>query len=111
MGFLIRVLVNTAAIILTAWLVPGIVVRSFAAALVAGLALGVINAIVRPVLVVLTFPLTLVTLGLFLLVLNALCFWLASQVVPGFAVGGFVPAFLGALIVSAVSWILTRLVR
>jgi putative membrane protein len=110
MGLLIRILVNTLAIALTAYLVPGIAVRSAAAALIAGLVLGVINAVVRPVLVVLTFPLTVLTLGLFLLVLNALCFWLASRLVPGFEVQTFWAAFVGALVVSAVSWILTRLV-
>jgi len=66
--------------------------------------LGLVNAIVRPVLLVLTLPLTLVTLGLFLFVLNALCLWLTSVVVPGFAVRGFWSAFGGALVVSALSW-------
>ena len=70
----------------------------------AALVLGLINAIVRPVLLVLTLPLTLVTLGLFLFVLNALCLWLTSAIVPGFEVRGFWPAFWGALIVSALSW-------
>jgi len=110
MGFVIRVLVNAAAILLAAHLVPGLHVRSLATALVAGLVLGLINAVVRPVLVFLTLPLTLVTLGLFLLVLNAFCLWLTSVVVPGFAVGGFWAAFLGALIVSLVSWVLTAFV-
>jgi putative membrane protein len=72
----------------------------------AGLVLGLINAVVRPVLLVLTLPLTLVTLGLFLLVLNALCLWLTSALVKGFTVHGFWAAFFGALIVSVVSWLL-----
>ena len=72
--------------------------------LVAALVLGLVNAIVRPILLVLTLPLTLVTLGLFLFVLNALCLWLTSAVVPGFDVRGFWPAFWGALLVSALSW-------
>jgi putative membrane protein len=109
-GLVIRVLVNTAAIMLAAHLVPGLHVASLTTALIAGLVLGVINAIVRPILVLLTLPLTLLTLGFFLLVLNAFCLWLTSVFVPGFSVVGFWPAFLGALIVSVVSWILTAFV-
>ena len=104
MGFLIRVLVNAMAIWLATEIVPGIVARSATTVVVAALVLGLVNAVVRPVLLVLTLPLTLVTLGLFLFVLNAICLWLTSAVVPGFAVHGFWPAFWGALIVSALSW-------
>ena len=107
MGFLIRVLVNGAAILLAASIVPGVAVRSVTSALIAGFVLALINAIVRPILVFLTLPITLVTLGLFIFVLNAFCFWLASVFVPGLSVHGFLAAFLGALIVSVVSWILT----
>ena len=104
MGFLIRVLVNALAIWLATVIVPGIEARGATRVVVAALVLGVINAIVRPVLLVLTLPLTLVTLGLFLFVLNALCLWLTSAIVPGFDVRGFWPAFLAALLVSALSW-------
>jgi putative membrane protein len=107
MGFLIRVIVNAAAILLAASVVPGVAVRSVTAALIAGFVLAVINAIVRPILILLTLPLTLVTLGLFIFVLNAFCFWLASVFVPGLTVQGFWSAFLGSLIVSSVSWVLT----
>lgn len=107
MGFLIRVLVNALAIFLTAAVVPGIEIRGALAALGAGLVLGLVNAVVRPVLLILTFPLTLLTLGLFLFVLNGLCLWLTSLVVKGFEVQGFWAAIFGALIVSVVSWILT----
>jgi putative membrane protein len=110
LGFLLRVLVNAAAIYLAASLVPGIELRDLTAAVLAGLVLGLVNAIVRPVLVVLTFPLTLLTLGLFLFVLNAACLWLASGLVPGFEIRGFGAAFLGALIVSVVSWVVTAFV-
>lgn len=106
-GFVLRVLINTLAIYLVASIVPGIEVRSAAAALGAGLVLGLINAVVRPILLILTLPITLLTLGLFLLVLNGLCLWLTSVVVKGFEVHGFWPAVLGALIVSVVSWILS----
>ncbi len=91
-------------------LVRGIGLDSLASALVAGLVLGIINGVVRPILVVLTFPITLLTLGLFLLVLNAFCLWLVSVFVPGFHVTGFWAAFWGALLVSVVSWILTALI-
>ena len=110
MGFLIRVIVNGACILLAASIVPGLSVRSVTSALVAGLVLGLINAIVRPVLVLLTFPLTLLTLGLFLLVLNAFCLWLTSVFVSGLEVQGFWSAFLGALLISLVSWVLTAFV-
>lgn len=98
------------AISIAASVVPGIAVRSVGIALLAGLVLGFINAIVRPVLVFLTLPLTLVTLGLFLLVLNAFCLWLTSRLVSGFTVGGFWPAFLGALLISVVSWALNAFI-
>jgi putative membrane protein len=110
MGFLLRVLINTAAIYLMAHIVAGIEVSGVGAALGAGLVLGIVNAVVRPVLVVLTLPVTLITLGLFLFVLNGLCLWLTSLVVKGFVVRSFWSAVLGALIISVVSFILTAVV-
>ena len=110
MGFLLRVLINTLAIVLAAHLIPGIQLDGILSAVAAGLLLGVVNAIVRPVLLILTLPITLVTLGLFLLVLNGLCLWLVAAVVKGFHVSGFWSAVLGALVVSAVSWVVTVLV-
>lgn len=104
MGFVVRVLVNALAIWLATQIVPGITVRSATTIAVAALVLGLINALVRPLLLVLTLPLTLVTLGLFLFVLNAVCLWLTSVIVPGFHVRGFWSAFWGALIVSVLSW-------
>jgi len=109
-GFVVRVLVNAATIALAAWFVPGLHLDGAVPALLAGLVLGLVNALVRPVLVVLTLPLTVVTLGLFLLVLNGVCLALTAWLVPGFDVDGFVPAVLGALVVSVVSWILTAFV-
>jgi len=110
MGFLLRVLVNALAIMLAAAVVPGIRVDSVLTALAAGLVLGLINAVVRPLLLLLTLPITLLTLGLFLFVLNGLCFWLVAAIVGGFHVSGFWAAVFGALVVSAVSWLLTALV-
>jgi putative membrane protein len=107
MGFVVRTLATAATIYLASVLVPGIELRGVAAAVLAALVLGLVNAVVRPVLVLLTFPLTLLTLGLFLFVLNALCLWLTSALVPGFGMRGFGAAFLGALVISVVSWALT----
>ena len=107
MGFLARVLVNALAIFFAAAVVPVVEISGVLAALGAGLVFGLINAVVRPVLVLLTLPLTLVTLGLFLFVLNAFCFWLTAALVKGFEVHGFWAAMLGALLVSVVSWLLT----
>ena len=110
MGFIVRVLVNAATIALAAALVPGIRLEGATPALLAGVVLGLINALVRPVLVVLTLPLTLLTLGLFLLVLNGVCLAATAWLVPGFDLDGFLPAVLGALLISAVSWMLTAFV-
>ena len=110
MGFLIRLVVNAAALWVAAQLVPGFVITGVTPLVLAALVLGIINAIVRPVLVILTLPLTLITLGLFLFVLNAFCIWLTSRLVPGFQVQTFGSALLGALVVSIVSWILTAFV-
>lgn len=110
MGFLFRVLINAFAIYLVANVVPGITVAGIGAALVAGLVLGLVNAVVRPILVVLTLPITLLSLGLFLFVLNAFLFWLVAEIVRGFTVSGFGAALLGSILYSLItlltSWIL-----
>ena len=110
MRFLARLVLNGLAIIIAAWLLPGIHITSPLSALLAGVILGFVNAIVRPVLFFLTLPLTLLTLGLFIFVLNAICFALTAWLVPGFSVDGFFSALVGALLVSVVSWILNGLV-
>ena len=109
MRFLARLLLNGIAIIIAAWIVPGLQLTSVLAALAAGAILGVVNALVRPVLFILTLPLTLVTLGLFIFVINALCLGLTAAVVPGFEISGFGAAFIGALLVTIVSWVLNGL--
>jgi putative membrane protein len=106
MRFLARLLLNGIAIIVAAWMLPGLHLSGLFPALVAGAILGFVNAIIRPVLFFLTLPLTLVTLGLFIFVLNALCLGLTAALVPGFDIDGFWWAVLGALLVSVVSWIL-----
>jgi putative membrane protein len=110
MRILVNWIITTVAILVTGYLLPGIAVRSVGAAVVAALVLGLINAIIRPILIILTFPLTIVTLGLFIFVLNALLVLLTSALVPGFQVRGFFWALLFSLIFSVVSFILHRLI-
>jgi putative membrane protein len=110
MRFLLRVLLNAVAVFVAAWLVPGVVVSGPAAAIVAGLLLGLVNALVRPILLLLTLPFTLLTLGLFIFVVNAICFALTAALVPGFRISGFLAALFGSIVVSLVSWILAALV-
>jgi putative membrane protein len=107
MGFFIRVLINALAIYFTAAIVPGIELSGAMAALGAGLVLGLVNAVVRPILIIMTLPFTLLTLGFFLFVLNGLCLWLTSLLVKGFEVHGFWAAVFGSILVSIVSWLLT----
>jgi len=106
-GFLLRVLINTLALYLASLLIPGIELTGLGPALLAGLVLGLVNAVIRPVLLFLTLPLTLLTLGLFILVLNGLLLQLVAWLVGGFTVAGFWPAVFGAIVVGVVSWLLT----
>jgi len=107
MRFLLRLVLNGVAIFIAAALVPGVVIASPLAALKAGVILGLINATIRPLLGILAFPITVLTLGLFTFVLNAVCFALAAYLVSGFALTGWLPALVGAFIVSIVSWVLS----
>lgn len=109
--FLLAWLVNTLALIAVAYLMPSITVSSFGAALIAALVLGLVNAIVRPVLVLLTLPVTILTLGLFIFVLNGLLFWMVASWLEGFDVAGFWSGVLGAILFSLVSWLLSALVQ
>lgn len=107
MGFLLRVLANSVALYLASLLIPGIELTGLGPALLAGLVLGLVNAVIRPVLLFLTLPLTLLTLGLFILVLNGLLLQLVAWLVGGFTVSGFWPSIFGAIVVGVVSWLLT----
>ncbi|ABM93021.1 phage holin family protein [Methylibium sp. Pch-M] len=100
MKILVRWLLLAAALLLVAHLYPGVVVQSFGAAMIAALVLGLFNAVLRPLLVLLTLPVTLLTLGLFLFVINALMFYFAASVLDGFSVRGFGAALIGSLIYS-----------
>ncbi len=101
MKLLFKWLLSASALLLVAYLYSGVEVRSFSGALMAALVIGLFNAVLRPVLVVLTLPVTIVTLGLFLFVINALVFWAASGVLSGFHVRGFGAALIGSLMYSA----------
>jgi len=110
MSFLLQWLVSGLAIIITAYLLPGVKLTGFFAALVTALILGLINAFIRPVLILLTLPLNILTLGLFTLVINALLIMLAAAIVPGFAVQGFWWALLFGLVLAIVNYALGAIV-
>jgi putative membrane protein len=107
--FLLRLLLNGVAVMVAAYLIPGIRLATPATAIIAGIVLGLVNAIIRPVLILLTLPFTILTLGLFIFVVNAICLVLAAWLVPGFSISGFGAAFVGALVITLVSWLLSGL--
>lgn len=109
--FIIHLLVIAVALWVTAYILPGVQVASWQALAIAALVLGFVNAIIRPILVLLTLPITIFTLGLFYLLVNGFTFLLASWVVPGFDVTTYWWAVLGALIVSLISWFIGALGR
>lgn len=108
--FLLTWLIATAALMITSYLVPGLFVANLVSAAIASVILGLINAIIKPLLVILTLPLTLLTFGLFLFVINAIVIWLAGVVTPGFVVGGFFPALIGSIVLTLITSGLTMLV-
>jgi len=103
-GFVFRILITALGLWAAASIVPGISIAGWRSLAVAALALGLVNAIVRPVLLILTFPITVLTLGLFLLVVNGLSLEIVAWLVPGFSVAGLGAAILGALVVGLTSW-------
>lgn len=103
MNIIIRVLVSALALLLVEWLIPGITIDSFYTAVIAAIVLGLLNLIARPILIILTLPITLVTLGLFLFVINAGLFLFTASFVDGFTVDGFLVALIGSVLVSVVS--------
>jgi putative membrane protein len=109
-SLLIRWILNALALLAVAYLYPGVHVDGFLAAVVAALVLGLANAVLRPILVILTLPVTILTLGLFLFVINALLFWLVAEVVKGFSVDGFVAALIGSLLYSLLTLLTSWLV-
>src|SRR6476646_7270864 len=111
MRLLITWLINTLALLALSYMFTSIHVDGFTTALIAALVLGLINTLIRPLLVLLTLPVTLLTLGLFIFVINGLLFWLVANFVSGFTVGGFWAGVFGAIVYSVISWALSSLLR
>lgn len=111
MKLVLKWVLSAAALLVVAYLYGGVVVNSFTSALIAAAVIGLLNMVVRPVLVILTLPATVLTLGLFLFVINALMFWAASGMLNGFHVAGFWAALLGSLIYSALGLLIDALVE
>ncbi len=103
-GFLFRILITALGLWAAATIVPGITIAGWRSLVVAALALGIVNAIVRPILLILTFPITVLTLGLFLLVVNGISLEIVAWLVPGFSVAGLGAATLGAVVVGVTGW-------
>ena len=108
-GFLLHWLVLAIALLATTKLVGGVYVNSYGTLAVAALVIGFVNALVKPILVILSLPLTILTLGLFYLVVNGVCLMLAAALVPGFSVASWGSAILGALVISVIGWLLSAL--
>ncbi len=111
--FLLTWLGTAIALLITAHFVPGFIVKTFVTALVAAIVLGLVNAIVRPILILLTLPINLITFGLFTFAINGFTLWLASALTPGygFEIRGFLPALLGSIVLAIVSTIISYLLR
>ncbi|HMK36205.1 MAG TPA: phage holin family protein [Desulfomonilaceae bacterium] len=110
-GIVISWIISTVAILIVAHLIPGIRVGGLGSAIIAAAILGLLNALVKPILVILTLPLTILTLGLFLLILNALMFQLAGAFTSGFRVESFWAALLGSIVVSIITYLLNSIMR
>ncbi|UCF95645.1 MAG: phage holin family protein [Desulfobacterales bacterium] len=110
-GILIRLLTLTAGIIVTAYLLDGIQIRDFSSAFLAAAMLGILNSFLRPVALILTLPINVLSLGLFTFVINALMLKMASGVIPGFDVQGFWTAIFGSLLISVISWFLNSFIN
>jgi putative membrane protein len=109
--FLIRLIVNAVALVIVAYFLPGVSVSGPVGALIAAFVLGIVNAILRPILIILTLPIQIVTLGLFTLIINGLLFYWVGHWGIGLVVDGFWPAFWGAIILGIVSFLLSSLLR
>lgn len=109
MNFLIRLLISALAAIITAKVLPGVHINSFTTAIILAIVLAILNLLVKPILILLTLPVTIITLGLFLLVINAVIIMIASSLVRGFKVDGFIWALLFSLVLTVVSGIMNSL--
>ncbi len=110
MRIIVRWFINALGLLAVAYLYSGVQVDGIFAALIAALVLGLVNAIIRPILILLTLPVTLLTMGLFIFVINALLFWLVAEIVKGFMVSGFMAALLGSMLYSVITLLVNWLV-
>ena len=108
-GLLARLLITMAALYITAYIVNGMAIQGLFAGLVAALILGIVNVVIKPIFIILTIPLTILTMGLFLFVVNGLMLWLVAVLVPGFILSGFWSAVFGAILLSIVTWFLNNI--
>jgi putative membrane protein len=106
MGFILKLLLSAVAVYIADYLIDGVSISSLTTTLIVAIVLGLLNAIVKPLLVILTIPVTILTLGLFLLVINVIIVYIAAALVPGFTVAGFISALLFSIVVSLVTWLL-----
>jgi putative membrane protein len=111
MILLLRLLINAAALLVLPQIVSGVTVSGWYTAIISAIILGILNTVIRPVVQILALPISVLTLGVFALVINALFFWFVSSFVDGFAVSGFWAAFWGALFMSAISWLTNALLK
>jgi putative membrane protein len=102
---LLKWLINALALLVTTYVVKGIEVTGASALFLAAALLGILNALIRPILIILTLPINIITLGLFTLVINGTMLWLVAVIIKGFVIQGFWPAVIGALIISLISWL------
>ncbi|MBD0259234.1 MAG: phage holin family protein [Cytophagales bacterium] len=109
MGFIVKLLVNAVAVIISAYLIPGVAVSGIVSAIIVALVLGLLNTFVKPILLILTLPITILTLGLFYLVLNVIIIYIADYFIGGFRVDGFVAALLFSIVLTVVGWILDQI--
>ena len=109
--FILTWLATAVSLVITAFIVPGFTITSFSSAIVGAAVLGLVNAVIKPILVLFTLPLTILTLGLFLFVVNAIAFGLVSYLTPGLMIGGFFPALFGPIVLTLVSGIINQFFR
>lgn len=110
-NLLLRWLINGISIILASIILKGIVLENYLSAFTAGALLGIFNAVIRPVLIILTLPINILTLGLFTLVINGFMLWLVGSAIKGFEVAGFIPAVAGAFFISVISLLVSLFIK
>ena len=105
MNFLIKLLLSAVAVVIGAYVIPGVTVNGYVTALIVALIMSLLNVTVKPLLTILTIPITILTLGLFLLVINVIMIYITDALISGFSVSGFLPALFFSLVVSLVNWL------